>query len=68
MSDPWGTPANLRREKVKVYAVHWDCQCGGEMVPTGMVLTVHPPLYPHTCDQCGRSANAGRTYPYTDYE
>ena len=44
------------------------CDCGGEMKPTGTVLTVHPPLFPHRCEKCGHETTAKRDYPRIEYE
>lgn len=59
------------RQEVKTYKVHYMCDdknCGGEMQPTGLCLTSMPPLYPHTCSQCGISKNFPDTYPYIETE
>jgi hypothetical protein len=44
------------------------CSCGiGRMRPTGTVLTMSPPLYPHACNRCGKGENYEVQYPYMEY-
>lgn len=52
---------------VETVLVNAECDCGGRMVPTGMCLTVHPPLWPHKCITCGKIENLDHTYPRVDY-
>jgi hypothetical protein len=54
------------RKPVNMVEVDRTCdQCGvGKMRPTGDCLTVHPPLFRHTCDRCGHRV----TYPYTEIQ
>jgi len=54
-------------ENVKTIRVTLQCECGGEMKPTGVFLTMYPPLYPHFCEKCGNGENLNTTYPYIDY-
>lgn len=43
-----------RRTKLVPVRVDILCpKCEGEMMPDGTVLTVYPPLYPHTCQRVG---------------
>lgn len=45
------------------------CSCTiGRMRPTGVTLTVCPPIYPHECNRCGRRENYKVSYPYITYE
>jgi hypothetical protein len=30
------------------------CECGGEFVYTGIILTSMPPQYPYDCNKCGK--------------
>lgn len=56
-----------------MHAIEIDYLCDwcekGHMRWRGMTLTVHPPLYPHQCDngQCLRVANLDRTYPHIEH-
>jgi len=57
-----------RTEKVQSIQVHAHCEnCGSEMKWDGRELTIYPPLYPHTCIQCGRTENLKRVYPCIEY-
>jgi hypothetical protein len=42
-------------------------KCGGEMSPTGSVLTTNPPQYPHECN-CGSVRVERDYYPCIIYE
>lgn len=53
---------------MKVVRKSASCECGGEFIPTGMVYTCNPPLYPHVCNKCGSSENFKHSYPYIDYQ
>lgn len=60
-----------KRTEVKTYVVRYICDdCGeGEMVPTGLCLSIWPAQYPHKCNKCGASETfIGSTYPRTVYE
>ena len=39
------------------------CDCGGEYIATGMVLTSYPAQYPHECDKCGGKVTLDFPYP-----
>jgi len=41
--------------------------CGGELVFQNITLTMNPPMYPHTCNQCGRTENLDAVYPRIEY-
>lgn len=44
------------------------CDCGGEMLSTGICLTTDPAQYPHMCNRCGKTENIfGVTYPSLEY-
>lgn len=52
-----------RRTKMVAYRVDLTCEkCDGLMEPDGMVLTTHPPMYPHTCTKCGWKHMGYETY------
>lgn len=58
-----------RRIPVKTYIVRLFCDCGGEMEPTGVALTSHPPRYPHRCTVCGtETSHHTRTFPFVNYD
>ncbi len=43
--------------------------CGiGHMRPTGIMLTSHPPQFPHRCDHCDAHQNFDVRYPHVRYE
>lgn len=56
-----------------MHAVQVDYRCDwcrkGHMRPTGVMLTVNPPLFPHRCDndQCLKVENLDRTYPLIEH-
>lgn len=53
------------KQEVKTYCIHYRCDCGaGEMIPAGVVLSCHPPLYPHNCNKCGKSMTFEKRYPH----
>lgn len=58
------------RHEVRPIRVTLRCECGGQMVPTGLMLASNPPQYPHRCSlECGIAVNVlGKQYPYIDYE
>lgn len=59
-----------KRKEVRTYEVRYICdECGSDKVyPTGMVLTSHPPKYPHVCIECAKNYTFKEKYPYTEYE
>lgn len=59
-----------KEQKIKVvpFMIRLFCNCGGKMIPEGIVLTVYPPLYPHKCERCGLTENTHNRYPYMSYE
>jgi hypothetical protein len=45
------------------------CDCGGQMVPTGITLLTDPLQYPHECDACGKVETiSNKKYPYVGYK
>jgi hypothetical protein len=40
------------------FRIDHECpKCGGTLHPTGAVLTMDPPMYPHNCGVCRFTAN-----------
>lgn len=56
------------RFEMKPYGVRYKCECGGEMLPTGTMLLVDPPKYPHKCEECEQSINLSEKYPAIRWE
>lgn len=49
-------------------SVSYICdECGGEMLQTGIIKPVSPPLYEHKCNICGHCRDFRRAYPYVEY-
>jgi hypothetical protein len=44
-----------RMQEVRTFTVKLICDCGGEYVHNGIVLTSNPPQYPHVCAGCGHT-------------
>lgn len=44
-----------------------QCECGGEMVFDGYIMTANPPIYPHSCQKCGERSHEHKMYPYMGY-
>ena len=61
-----------KRTEVRTYQVRLMCEkCdGGEMLPTGILLTSNPAQYPHRCNKCGHedTPRGGKSYPRTEYD
>jgi hypothetical protein len=59
-----------KRIPLKVTQVVLYCdECdGGQMKNSGVMLTTHPPWYPHQCDKCDYIQKYRKSYPYIDYE
>lgn len=57
-----------KRDEVKVVRVRKLCNCGGEMLPNGLVLSSYPPKYSHTCNKCGNVEAYWDRYPKVEYE
>lgn len=51
--------------KTETFIVKEKCECGGEYVFDGIVLTSYPPKYPHTCNKCGKKVYFDTQYPST---
>lgn len=61
------------RKEVRTIQVDYRCpKCNrGFLRPTGNVLTVYPPRYPHKCNnpECDYGETfSDKAYPYIDYE
>ncbi len=54
--------------KTETFIVKEKCECGGEYVFDGIVLTSYPPKYPHTCNKCGKKVHLDTQYPTTTTE
>lgn len=44
------------------------CRCGGEMLPTGIQLTSHPPKNMHRCQDCGMEVYSMLGYPIVTFQ
>ncbi len=56
--------------KLVLYDVHFLCEienCNGQLISTNVMLTVDPPLFPHTCDVCGNKQNLLKQYPRKEH-
>lgn len=53
--------------KVETILVRKYCDCGGEMIPNGGVLSTYPPSYSHDCDKCGYRECYSERYPIIKY-
>ena len=58
----------LSRKPVKVYLERAECECGGEMVKTGMGITTNEPSWAHTCTTCGARAWYPVSYPHIAFD
>lgn len=56
-----------KKIKVVPFEVHQYCECGGEFIPTGLVLTSYPPQYPHACNKCDKRETFKKSYPTIEY-
>jgi len=41
--------------------------CGSVLFFSGIVLTCHPPRYPHNCNKCGVRFDLEHVYPRIEY-
>lgn len=57
-----------KKYNTETYIVKEMCECGGEFVFDGIVLTSYPPKFPHTCNKCGKTVHLDRQYPSTQTE
>jgi hypothetical protein len=58
-----------REAEVKTFVIQYICDtCNtGVMKPQELMLTVHPPLYCHKCDNCEATKNFDEKYPRVVY-
>ena len=56
--------------EVHTFLIHLICdECGGKMLPTGIMLLSDPPIYPHKCNICNTSIEIREfKYPKTMYK
>lgn len=57
-----------KKYNTETYIVKEVCECGGEFVFDGIVLTSYPPKFPHTCNKCGKKVTLDRQYPSSQTE
>lgn len=57
-----------KKYNAETYIVKEMCECGGEFVFDGIVLTSYPPKFPHTCNKCGKTVHLDRQYPSAQTE
>jgi len=56
--------SRVKRYKAESFIEKLFCDCGGEMVATGFMLSSNPAQFPHICTECGASENViGTSYP-----
>lgn len=57
------------QQPLRPILVDYHCDsCGnGHYRPTGMVLSSHPPQYPHRCDSCDEARTFHTEYPALRY-
>ncbi len=56
--------SKIVRDPVTITKEFLICDCGGEMLPTGVSLLTKPPKNPHKCKDCGHIDNVlGETFP-----
>lgn len=56
-----------KETEIRVFRVKMFCDCGGEMLPTGVILSSCPPQFPHQCSLCGMRATYDSSYPHLEY-
>lgn len=52
----------------QLYVVRAYCDCGTELVRTGMAFMSNPAMYEHECPACGIRYNFPKNYPTTEVE
>lgn len=70
---PWGDvllPGGVNEQSIETKAsvVRLYCPCGGEMLPTGMLLTSHPARVSHRCEVCGMETHSFLSYPHVTFK
>jgi predicted RNA-binding Zn-ribbon protein involved in translation (DUF1610 family) len=58
------------KREVKSYLIEFRCpKCNqADMVRKNLILTTHPPKYPHYCPSCSHELVLDKHYPFTQYE
>ena len=56
------------KREIRTFEVRYQCECGGEMIPTGIVYTSYPSKYPHICGKCEKQITLTASYPKIVYE
>lgn len=60
---------NESRHKVKTYQIKAHCDvCGGDLLPTSVMLMSNPPKFPHKCNWCNREEVLNDKYPKLVYK
>ena len=64
-------PENITAIPAKIimgwHKLEYVCdECEGNVVSTGTVFTVNPPLYEHKCEGCGTMYKFRKVYPSAD--
>lgn len=55
--------ARETKRRAVTYIVTLQCDCGGEMFPSGIVRDSHPPMHCHACNGCFAEGWYGHRYP-----
>lgn len=58
----------IKKYKIPVEVNYLCDDCGGVVLPTGMVLTSDPLQYQHECSKCGKQYTFREAYPHIVYE
>lgn len=54
-----------KKYNAETYIIKEVCECGGDFVFDGRVLTSYPLKFSHTCNKCGKTVTLDRQYPST---
>lgn len=62
----------MPEERVHITPVKVIMRCGlcgrGQMISTGVMFTMDPPMHEHKCDECMSVTNENRVYPDIRFE
>ena len=58
----------IKKYKMPVEVNYLCDDCGGTVLPTGIVLTSDPLKFQHKCSKCGKIYNFTESYPHIVYE